>query len=133
MQNHHSATVIRYLDFKHLQLREIVRCTFDIYFQTAYYFFCEATEQLGSKLHHFEVSRLPTQSVTQTLGRIHKNNRSISTPQRPLCTYNTQPTQATNIHAISGIPTRDPSNQAATDLRHTRHSHRDWNAVYLSQ
>jgi hypothetical protein len=40
----------------------------------------------------------------------------ISPSQRPLPTYNIE-TQETNIHALSGIRTRDPSNQAAADLR----------------
>jgi hypothetical protein len=61
----------------------MVRCAFDMYFQTVHYV-CEATEQLGLKLHHFEVSRLRTQSVTQTLGSIHMNKRSVRTSQRPL-------------------------------------------------
>jgi hypothetical protein len=46
--------------------------------------FCETTEQLAPKLHHFEISRLHTKSVTQTLGRIHMNKRSINTSHRPL-------------------------------------------------
>ena len=38
---------------------------------------------------------------------------------------NTQQTQETNIHALSGIRTRDPSNQTASDLGLRPHSHRD--------
>jgi hypothetical protein len=34
-------------------------------------------------------------------------------------------TQEKNIHALSGIRTRDPSNQASTDLSRGRHGHRD--------
>ena len=36
-------------------------------------------------------------------------------------THNIQQTQETNIHALSGIRTCDPSNQAALDLRLRRH------------
>ena len=39
--------------------------------------------------------------------------------------HNTQQIQGTNIHALSGIRTRDISNQAAADLRLRPHGHRD--------
>jgi hypothetical protein len=38
----------------------------------------------------------------------------------------TQHINTTNIHVLSGIQTRDPSNQAATDLRLRPHGHWDW-------
>jgi len=40
--------------------------------------------------------------------------------------HNTQQTQETNIHALSGIQTRDPSNQTTAYIRHRPHGHRDW-------
>jgi len=38
--------------------------------------------------------------------------------------YNTHQTQTTNIHALSGIRTCNPSNRVATDLRLRPHG--DW-------
>ena len=46
----------------------------------------------------------------------------ISLSQRPLPT---QQRKETNIHALSGFRTRDPSNQAAADLRLRPHGHWD--------
>jgi len=40
-------------------------------------------------------------------------------------TYITQQTQRTIIRALSGIPTRDPSNQAAADICLIPHGQRD--------
>jgi len=39
-------------------------------------------------------------------------------------TYTTQQRQGTNIHALCGIRNRDPSNQAASDLRVRQHGYR---------
>ena len=39
--------------------------------------------------------------------------------------HNTQPRQQTNIHALSGIQTRDTNNLAAAHLRLWPHGHRD--------
>ena len=38
-------------------------------------------------------------------------------PVAEVATYTKQHTKETNIHALSGIETRDPSNQAASDPR----------------
>jgi len=40
-----------------------------------------------------------------------------------------QRTQKWNIHALSGIRARDPSNQAALDLRLRQRDHRDWQPI----
>ena len=47
---------------------------------------------------------------------------------RRRCRYlhNTQQTQETNIHVLSGLKTHDPSNRAVANLRLRPHSHRDW-------
>jgi hypothetical protein len=44
--------------------------------------------------------------------------------------YNTQQTQETNIHALSGIRTRDPSNQAAADTRLRPRGQRDYSGDF---
>jgi len=44
-------------------------------------------------------------------------------------TYTTQKTQQINIHIISGIRTRNPSNQAVSDLSLNLHGHR--NQLYI--
>jgi hypothetical protein len=41
------------------------------------------------------------------------------------CLQNTQQTQQRNIHALSGVQTRDPSNQMAADLSVRSHGYRD--------
>jgi hypothetical protein len=45
-------------------------------------------------------------------------------PVAEAVTYTTQQIQETNIHALSSIWTRDPSNQAAVDLHFRPHDHR---------
>jgi len=64
-----------------------------------------------------------TKLDTQTPGRTPLNERSARLRGRYL--HNTQQTKQTNIHALSGIRTRDPNNRAAEDLRLRPHSHRD--------
>ena len=49
----------------------------------------------------------------------------LSARRRAHYIHNTQQTQGTNIHALSGIRTRNPSKRAAVDLRLRPHSHRD--------
>ena len=49
--------------------------------------------------------------------------------------HNTQRTQKTNIYAVSGIRTRDPSNRTAADQCFRQHGHKNWlnctsNTVY---
>ena len=69
----------------------------------------------------FEVSRLDTH--THTPGRTHLEEESARHRGRSL--HNVHQTQETNIHALSGFRTRDPSNRAAADLRFRPHGHRD--------
>jgi hypothetical protein len=65
-----------------------------------------------------------TQFDTHTHTHIRQDvsERAISLSQRPL---HTQQTEETHIHALSGIRTPDPINQAATDVRFRPHGHRD--------
>jgi hypothetical protein len=48
-----------------------------------------------------------------------------SARRRGRCLHNTQHSQQTNIHAISRILTRDPSNQAAADFRLSQRDQRN--------
>ena len=56
-----------------------------------------------------------TQTNTYTPGKSGRRRRYL---------HNTQQTQRRNIHFLSGIRTRDPSNQAAADLLLRRHGNR---------
>jgi len=58
-----------------------------------------------------------------TLGRTPPNELSARRRDRYL--HNTQQTQQTKIHSISGIRTRDPRQQAASYLRPRPQGHRD--------
>ena len=49
----------------------------------------------------------------------------MTSPSRRRYLHNTQQTLETNIDVLSGIRTRDPSNQAVSDLRFRLHGHRD--------
>jgi hypothetical protein len=60
---------------------------------------------------------------THTLGRTPLNELSAHCRGRYL--HNTQQPQEMNIHALSGIRTCDPSNQAASYIRLRPHDHRD--------
>ena len=53
--------------------------------------------------------------LTHTPGSTPLNERAPR--RRGRYVHNTQQTQETKIHALSGIRTRDPSNQATADLR----------------
>ena len=75
--------------------------------------------QIGSRPPHcrcFQVTHNQTRTHTHT--RQDSSERVIIPSHRPL------PTQQTNIHALSGILTRDPSNQAAAKLRLIPHGQR---------
>ena len=60
---------------------------------------------------------------THTHGRTHVIEWSAR--RRGRYVHNTQRTQETNIRALSGIRTHDPSNQSATELRLRQHCY--WN------
>ena len=62
-------------------------------------------------------------SHTHTRSRTPLCERSARRRRRFL--HNTRQTQETNIHALSEIRTRDPSNQATADMFLRRHGHRD--------
>jgi len=82
-----------------------------------FFIYC-ARAQSGLGRLIVEVARLHTtrhtwQDTSETM---------ISSSQRPLLT---QQTQQMNISALSGIRTRDPTNQAATVLHLRPHGHRN--------
>ena len=60
-------------------------------------------------------TQLDTHTHAHPVGLIWKK----SARRRGRYLYNRQQTQQTNIYALSGIRTHDPSNQAAADQRHT--------------
>jgi len=78
-----------------------------------------ARAQIGPRPPHFEF-RYHTQLD------IHKHTLVTETS-----TYNTQQTQETNIHALSGIRIRNPSNRAASDQCVRPYGHRDWRKLVL--
>jgi hypothetical protein len=66
--------------------------------------------------------------VTHTVGLIWTSDRLVA---EATTLHNTQQTWETNIHALKGIRTRDPSNQAVAGLRLKPHGHRDQPFVKL--
>ena len=70
-----------------------------------------------------EVSRSQTHTHTHKLVRTPLSELSARYRGRYL--QKAEQTQGTNIHAVSGIRTRDVSNEAAADLRLKPHGHRD--------
>jgi hypothetical protein len=89
-------------------------------------------QQPNSGLGHLivEVSRSHTIRHTHThqVGLLWTSDKLVA----EAATYTTHNKhKKANIHAISVIRTRDPSNQAAADLRLRPHGHRDW-LIYLS-
>ena len=82
-------------------------------------FFMAQQSILGLERLVFEVSRSYTIRQTHTPGRTPLDEWSA----RYL--HNTQQTQETNIHALGGIRTRNPSKWAAADLRLTPCGHWD--------
>jgi len=75
-------------------------------------YFCVATAQLEPRLPGYWGFFI-TQAYT--LGRTPLNESLTRHSGRYL--HNTQPTQETNIHALSGSRTRDHSYQEAAELR----------------
>ena len=66
--------------------------------------------------------RLITVNDIHTLGRTPLDEGSAR--RRVLYLYNTQNSQETNIRALGGIPTRNPSKRAAADQRLRPRGHR---------
>ena len=70
-------------------------------------------------------------TLTHTHTHRHTHTRSnthlkdLSAGRKGSYLHNTQQTQGTNIHAYSGIRTRDLSNRVAADLRHSTNSRRN--------
>jgi hypothetical protein len=77
-------------------------------------FFCGATTQIGPGPPQIFMFLDHTQLDTYIRGRTPLNQWSARRRGRYL--RNTQQTEETNIHALSGIRTRDPSKRAAADL-----------------
>jgi hypothetical protein len=78
-----------------------------------------------SRSHTHTHTHFLTHSLTHSLtpGRTPVNKRSARCRGR--YRHNTQQTQQTNSHALSGIRTRDFDSQIASDLCLTPHCHRD--------
>jgi hypothetical protein len=70
----------------------------------------------------FEVSSSHT--IRQAAGLLWTSDQPVAKASTYPRQHNVQ-TQDTNIHALSGIRSRDPSNQAAADLRLRPCGHRD--------
>jgi len=86
-------------------------------------FFVSVAQQPKSGLGHLIVEVSRTHRHKYTLGWTPLNERSAR--HQGHCVHNTQQTQETNIHAFSGIRTRNPSNREAADLCLTPHGYRD--------
>ena len=81
-----------------------------------------------------EVSKPRTITHTTTHTHTHGiNTLNKSTDRRRgRYLYNTQQTQQTNIHVLTGLRTCDPPNQEDADLRLRPHGHRAWRySIYL--
>ena len=74
-------------------------------------FFSYGLDRLFSK-----VCRLHTHTHTHTVGLLSMSDQLVS----EAAIFTTKQTHETNIHALSGIRTRDPSNRAAAELRSDR-------------
>jgi hypothetical protein len=83
---------------------------------------CGATTQIGPRPSVFEVSRSQTDRHTHTHGRTPVLEWSARRRGRYL--HNTQQSQETNTHALSGILTCDHTKQLVGDLRLRTHGHR---------
>jgi len=90
-----------------------------IYGTSGYHFFLPEKPISGIDRLIVEISR----SHTHTADKTPLNECSAG--HRSRYPHNTQQTQGTNIHTLSGIRTLDPRNQAAADLRFRPHSHRE--------
>jgi hypothetical protein len=79
-----------------------------------------------------EVSRSHTirHTHTHTPDRTPLNEWSARFRDRYL--HSTQQLEETNIHALSGIRTRYPSNRVAADLCFRLHGHRDWTLIHIT-
>jgi len=100
------------------------------------------TNSLISDLLHgqFLWSNSPTRAKTASLlrsldhTRIHTAGRTLliewSACRTDLYLHTTHQTQQKNIHALSGIRTRNPSNRATAGLHLRPHGHRDWQLLY---
>jgi len=78
------------------------------------------TAELGPTPHYFWGFYI-IHRLTQPVGLLWTSDQLVA--EAAICTTQSQ---ETNFHALSGILTGDPSNQAASDLRLRKHGHQDW-------
>ena len=79
---------------------------------------CGVTAQLGPSTPNCWIFQTPhNQTLTQKVGLLWVSDQLDA----EAATYTTH---ETNIHALNRIRTRDPSNQAAADLRLRKHGQR---------
>jgi len=81
--------------------------------------FLPVAQQANSGLGRLTLQASVSQTHTHTLGRTSLNRWSTHRRGRYLCN-----TQQTSIHVISGIRTRNPSNQVTADPHLRRHNYR---------
>jgi hypothetical protein len=67
----------------------------------------------------------PSLALARLIVKVSRSHRIKHTHGIGIYLYKSQLTQETNIHALSGIRTRDPSNHAASDLCLSTHGHRN--------
>jgi hypothetical protein len=72
----------------------------------------------------------PTASIVFTVGLLWTSDQPVAKASTYTGQHNRE-TEETNIHTLSGIRTRDPSNQAAADLRLRPRGHRNRQTVGL--
>jgi hypothetical protein len=95
-----------------------------------YTYIFSAVQQPDSALGRLVVDVSTSHTIRHTQTRYDSSERVISPSQRPLTAQHSKNTE-TNIHALNGIRTRDPSNRAAAELRVRPHgkSHRPVNIL----
>jgi len=85
----------------------------------------------GAKGPHSWDFKSHTITHKHTSSRTHLND--WSTRRRGRYPHNTRQAEETNIYALSGIRTRDPSHQPAQDIRLRPHGQRDWEILVLGK
>jgi hypothetical protein len=87
-------------------------------------FICFVMKQTKSGPDHVGLKVSRPHEIWYTTGRTPLKERSAH--RRENYRHNTMQTQETNIFALSGFRTHDPSNQVTADLRLRPHDHRDF-------
>jgi hypothetical protein len=107
----------------------VIRLCLNYYYYYDYYLFqslrlvCSSSHELlilGISVRIFSTQWFPLVFCMivfrHTVGLLWTSDQPVSEASTYKAQHNIE-TQETNIHALSGIRTRDPSNQAAADLR----------------